>query len=40
MMVPDEHFASIIRKGTPVQLDADDRRVISGLAAARAAAHA
>jgi mannose-6-phosphate isomerase-like protein (cupin superfamily) len=30
VMVPNEDFAELIRAGTPVQLDADDLRVIRG----------
>lgn len=29
VMVPDEEFASLIRNGTPVELDAEDRAVLS-----------
>ncbi|MBM3567826.1 MAG: cupin domain-containing protein [Alphaproteobacteria bacterium] len=31
VMVPNEDFAELIRKGTPVALDAEDRAVIAGL---------
>lgn len=30
LMVPDEDFASLIRNGTPVELDAEDRALLSG----------
>lgn len=32
IMVPDEGFARVIRRGIPVELDAQDRAVISGIA--------
>jgi mannose-6-phosphate isomerase-like protein (cupin superfamily) len=30
LMVPDEDFAALIRNGTPVELDAEDRAVLAG----------
>jgi mannose-6-phosphate isomerase-like protein (cupin superfamily) len=30
VMVPDENFAAAIRQGTPVTLDAADRRILAG----------
>ena len=30
LMVPDEEFAALIRSGTPVELDEEDRTVLSG----------
>ena len=30
LMVPDEEFAALIRGGTPVSLDDEDRAVLSG----------
>jgi mannose-6-phosphate isomerase-like protein (cupin superfamily) len=30
VMAPDEHFAAVIRKGTPVELDAEDRALLLG----------
>jgi mannose-6-phosphate isomerase-like protein (cupin superfamily) len=30
LMVPDEDFAALIRNGTPVTLDAEDRAVLAG----------
>jgi mannose-6-phosphate isomerase-like protein (cupin superfamily) len=35
VMVPDENFSALIRQGTPVQLDAQDRRVLAGPNACR-----
>jgi mannose-6-phosphate isomerase-like protein (cupin superfamily) len=31
VMVPNQEFAELIRAGTPVELDAEDRRVIAGV---------
>lgn len=32
LMVPDEEFAALIRRGTPVELDDEDRAVLTGRA--------
>jgi hypothetical protein len=32
-MVPNEGFAELIRAGEPVELDEEDRRVLTGLGA-------
>ena len=31
VMVPNQDFAELIRAGTPVELDAEDRRAIAGV---------